>query len=316
MELDSAKNASNAVKSEAQVAVFDPQINVGHLNDEKLLVSFEHLVKSERKITHHILKCIAEIDKRRLYLKFAFSSLFDFLNKKYGYSPAAAMRRIDGARLLREIPELAEKIETGKVNLTQAASIQAASRTSYKENLIRVDTETKKELLHKIENSNQSETQSLLAKELDLSHSSFEKHRVHRDQSVTLNLNFSKDDITLMEKAKDLNTHSVPSGKWTDYFTYVSQKELKHLNGRSNASGGGKALSVNERKRIISESQGCAFVDPVMGKRCGSFYQLQVDHIQPRWAGGGDEVANLQVLCGAHNRYKYQKEAQIRVESN
>ena len=45
---------------------------------------------------------------------------------------------------------------------------------------------------------------------------------------------------------------------------------------------------------------------------CGSKFQLQLDHIQPRWAGGTDEVHNLQLLCAAHNRQKYQREAGIK----
>lgn len=287
--------------------------NTRILNDDKLIENFAQLIKVERKITHKVLQYIAEIDRRRLYLNFAYSSLFDFLCKHHAYSPAAAMRRIDGARLLQEVPELAEKIESGSINLTQASHIQSAARISYKENLIKVNTEQKRELIEKIQNINQSDTQSTLAKELALSHSSFEKKRTHRDQSVTLNLNFSKNEIDLMERAKNLNSHSVPSGKWTEYFTYISQKELRSIkNDSSNAILKPQTLSQQEKRKLISQSQGCSFVDPQTKKRCGSFYQLQVDHIKPKWAGGVDDQANLQVLCGAHNRFKYRREAQIK----
>lgn len=309
-----------------------------HVADEDLLEKFDKVVQAERKITHYILRYIAEIDRRRLYLKFAYSSLFDFLNKHYGYSPAAAMRRIDGARLLQEIPELAQKIEQGAINLTQAASIQSAARTAYKETLIKVDSSIKKNLLQKIENTSHAETQVLLAKELDLSHSAFEKQRLHRDESVTLNLNFPKEDIKMMEKAKQLHSHSVPSGKWTDYFTYISEKELKtyknmncyeETQSLNNSQGSHNFscdhpdpvsrskvfLSSRQKKKLIQQSSGCVYIDPKTGKCCGSRYQLQVDHIKPKWAGGDDSPDNLQVLCGAHNRFKYKQEASIKYRS-
>ena len=45
----------------------------------------------------------------------------------------------------------------------------------------------------------------------------------------------------------------------------------------------------------------CAFVAPD-GTRCTATHDLQVDHVQPYCEGGGSEVSNLRLLCGAHNR--------------
>jgi 5-methylcytosine-specific restriction endonuclease McrA len=46
---------------------------------------------------------------------------------------------------------------------------------------------------------------------------------------------------------------------------------------------------------------GCAYVS-LEGRRCGSRTALQVDHIRPFAAGGGNDVSNLRLLCAAHNR--------------
>ncbi len=59
----------------------------------------------------------------------------------------------------------------------------------------------------------------------------------------------------------------------------------------------------NEVRRQVLERDGlgCAYVAPD-GHRCGARAFLQIDH-QQAWAKGGeDDIANLRVLCAAHNR--------------
>ena len=59
------------------------------------------------------------------------------------------------------------------------------------------------------------------------------------------------------------------------------------------------------RRAVWVRDQGrCQFVDAATGTRCGSRYQLQLDHLQP-WACGGDhDETNLQLACSRHNRYR------------
>lgn len=45
---------------------------------------------------------------------------------------------------------------------------------------------------------------------------------------------------------------------------------------------------------------------------CDSMFNLEIDHKQPQWVGGSHSQENLQVLCKAHNNYKYQREANFR----
>ncbi len=46
---------------------------------------------------------------------------------------------------------------------------------------------------------------------------------------------------------------------------------------------------------------GCAYVDPVSGRRCGSHHQLHINHIHHRAQGGTNAPDNLNVLCRRHN---------------
>ncbi|MBL7670085.1 MAG: HNH endonuclease, partial [Bdellovibrionaceae bacterium] len=56
---------------------------------------------------------------------------------------------------------------------------------------------------------------------------------------------------------------------------------------------------------ILSPNLGCQFKDSRTGKICGSKHFLQVDHVHPRFAGGGNEPFNLRPMCSSHNKFRY-----------
>jgi hypothetical protein len=67
-----------------------------------------------------------------------------------------------------------------------------------------------------------------------------------------------------------------------------------------------------KRKKVILKQQGCCqFRNPATGKVCGSTFNLQVDHIHPKWDGGSNDPQNLRVLCRAHNIFRYRHESSM-----
>jgi 5-methylcytosine-specific restriction endonuclease McrA len=73
-----------------------------------------------------------------------------------------------------------------------------------------------------------------------------------------------------------------------------------------------KQLPVGKRvglpakvKRAVSVRSGgrCEYV--YRGRRCGSRYQLEIDHKVPLAAGGGHELEQLRHLCREHNLQQY-----------
>jgi hypothetical protein len=56
------------------------------------------------------------------------------------------------------------------------------------------------------------------------------------------------------------------------------------------------------RAVYIRDGGRCTFKDPETGRDCGSFYGLDIDHIQPVAMGGGNELSNLRLCCSRHNR--------------
>lgn len=88
-------------------------MNLRNVSDQVLLEKTENLVKQERELLTQVLHHLREIESRRLFSSLGFKSLFDYAVKKLGYSADQAARRISAMRLLKEIPELEEKIESG-----------------------------------------------------------------------------------------------------------------------------------------------------------------------------------------------------------
>jgi len=66
-------------------------------------------------------------------------------------------------------------------------------------------------------------------------------------------------------------------------------------------SGRRTAIPISLQRLIYQRAQACCEYVSATGHRCRSRYQAQVDHIVPLAKGGGNEPANLRVLCRAHN---------------
>ena len=65
-------------------------------------------------------------------------------------------------------------------------------------------------------------------------------------------------------------------------------------------------IPVAVKREVWRRDQGrCSYVDRHSGRRCGSRYRLEVDHIVPFALGGGAEPGDLRLLCEAHHRLRH-----------
>ncbi|HEY6559968.1 MAG TPA: hypothetical protein VI072_21940 [Polyangiaceae bacterium] len=72
----------------------------------------------------------------------------------------------------------------------------------------------------------------------------------------------------------------------------------KRAGARKSSTGIPRAV---RREVFERDGEQCTYVAPD-GRRCSAGAFLELDHIQPRAQGGGDEVQNLRVRCHAHNQ--------------
>jgi hypothetical protein len=197
------------------------------LSSDDLLSRLQKLVQTERKITHAVLECINEIDLRKLHLARGYASLFDFLTLSLGYTPASAQRRIDGARLLRQIPEVAGKLESGQINLSQVSLLQKSIRQFQATSSQKVTVSYKKELLNKISNQSFKNSEVTLAKELNLPlPAQAQKTQHHKDESQSVTLYFTKEEMLILDQVKNLKSNAIGSLDLKSLVLYLAKREL------------------------------------------------------------------------------------------
>lgn len=293
---------------------------LAHFSDDEIETRLKTLILKERQLLHVILEHIKEVDTRKLYLERAYSSLYEYLTKELKYSGSAAMRRIEAARLLREVPIISEKIQEGVLNLSQIGELSRALKEKEKSTGEKVSTLQKQELLEKISSKTTFETQKELSVSLDITPKDIETKRLQKDDSVLLEITLSKEQYALFLQCQNLASHTIGQNNQNADMASTLEVLMKHYAKSktqfTTASAAekrqNKSLTPRTRKFILQRDQCCQYVDAKTGRICGSRYLLEVDHRTSRWASGDHSPKNLQALCGNHNKLKYRQESYIR----
>lgn len=324
------------------------------LTNEELDQNLRAWVKTEKKALHQVLFHVAEVDRRKMYLDYAYSSLRAYLENRMGYDGGSAQRRIDAVRLSHSVPSVIESLHEGELKLSQVTILQKTFR-EVKDKPI--SKEIKSEIIEAIKNKSVHDTQSIVSKALNIEIKQQPKITPQADESVRFEISLNKPQWEKLNTMRELLSHSIPSGNWSEVLEYLSDKVIQQKLGKEPASAhriqkksekegasqkpqttptaalnSPSTLSEpqnfkpahNEKqeskersffqlkKKTLKQGRCCQFKNKE-GKMCGSRWNLQIDHVQPKWAEGKDTPENLRVLCGNHNRYLYRKQANIRI---
>ncbi len=87
------------------------------LSDDELLRRLTELLQNSRRVEAELIAHIAEVDRRRLYARYA-SSLFVYCAEVLHLSEAEAYLRIEVARASRKYPVLLEMLADGRLHLS------------------------------------------------------------------------------------------------------------------------------------------------------------------------------------------------------
>jgi 5-methylcytosine-specific restriction endonuclease McrA len=314
------------------------------LSDAEVVSGLKSSVSDERKKTTEVLDFLRELDRRKLYADFNCESLWEFCVKQLGYSAGSASRRVNAMRLLREIPELKEDLESGKLNLTSLSQAGKFFVTEEKYSGEKLSSQEKAEILEKMEGKSTRECELELIRmssaPMEISHP--EKERVMNDDFTEWKLVLSSELLEKLNRVQALRSHAQPSMSRVELLEYMADEVLKRLDpmerekqkktkavnqasakpqsstrsqGSPEKNGSSSStpdvtqsqfkrtvIPAKTRRLVWKKAEGkCQFVDLETGKRCGSRYFLETEHIKPVALGGSNDPENLRLFCRGHN---------------
>ena len=292
------------------------------LSDQELIGSLKDLISEEREIQTAILHYLREVEDRKLYLQSGYGSLFSYLTEGLGYAEASAYRRIQSMRLIKSVPEVEDKLDSGEISLSVASRlqcyIQQEDKRRKEEGQKPVSLEEKKNLVEQLQGTSDRQCEQKLAElapELTLPK---EKARPITDDAIMLQFIVNKKLFAKIELLKALWSHQNPEGKLevlleklvdaaleeTDPIQNETKKSTQ-LPAPESACTFGRYIPKALKEQVWRRDQGrCQYKDPRTGKICRSNHFIEIDHRYPVALGGENSLENLRLLCRNHNQYR------------
>ena len=304
--------------------------NLKTLSNHSLIQELRELIRKERHSLASIIKYLHEVDLRKLYIEMGYSSLFAFCTECLGYSEGAAYRRIQAARCLGRIPEVAEKLESGAISLCAVSQVA------------RVEPSKQATLITQSEGRSKEEVERLVAPFLPVTARVKESVRVSnaevpalplftaavdnppaKEIKYTVTLELSNEEFQLLEEVQRISgarkkTDAVLKAlKLYKRLKSPERNKRKRVLKPTGITSTVKVALQQPQKRITRHIPNpirdkvltrdhfqCTFVSKD-GYRCEEKRLLQLDHIKPFSIGGEHSEDNLRVMCPAHNRFQY-----------
>jgi hypothetical protein len=297
------------------------------LSNEELLAGVQTLVHQGRVVLSRLLAYLGEVEERRLDLRSACSSLFDFCLRRLGMSDDEAYRRVAAARLVRRFPAALGMLERGEIHLTGLLMLREHLTPERGEDLLRAACgKSKSELQHLLAGlfprpDVPSRIQVLSVTGSDAAPPGtasreplFPSSRVEPIAPARYRVEFTASaELKLkIERAANLMRHAHPSGDLSVLVEQAvdlllakleKQRLARVTRNRPSSSRSTRPGYVPRAvRRAVFERDGerCTFID-ASGRRCESRTLLELDHSVPRARGGPDDARNVSVKCRAHN---------------
>jgi len=298
-------------------------MQLNHLSDRALLADTKNLADAERGLLTKVIHHLREIDRRRLYSDLGYGSLFEYAVKELQYSEGQAGRRLQAMRMIKEIPEVEEKIGSGELNLSNVAQAQSFFRELAKGASPTMPVLTKSmkiEILQKLENKSTREAQRELSKLAPEAAMPRERQRIISEDCVEIKFVADRDLAAKLDEVRALAGPKGATMGMADLFAYMAELAAQALRVKKFGKKGAAEMAAqpaavacapaapaittpeltavrpsrhipNSTKRFIYQRDAHQCV------ACGSKHNLNIDHIVPL-AGSGQSVAgNLRLLC-------------------
>ena len=117
------------------------------VSDKVLIGRLRQLVRKEQSLTLSILPHLIEVERRKLYLEKAYSTLSEYCIHELGYGESSAWRRVRVARVIEAFPEVYDLMKAKKLSFSAVLQIANALNRDNKHALLpRVVGKSKREI--------------------------------------------------------------------------------------------------------------------------------------------------------------------------
>ena len=226
------------------------------MNHRELEIKLSELIRQERSITNEILRLINIALEKRSYLELGYSSMFDWLVRGFGFSNAAAHRRIEAARMLKAVPGAAEKLSQGLVNLSTLSKAQTIIKHHEKVSGLKVTASEKAEIVESIENKSMVEAeQTLIEKFPDAASEVYqERKRVIDDKTIRYQLNLPNEATENLKRAKEILSHKFHNASDADIIAYALAQLIERIDPVEIAKRCSKERTTKPKKPDLSQA--------------------------------------------------------------
>ena len=204
-------------------------MNLNKLQNKELLEKARSLVSEERKMMGEVIRCLEEINRRKLYLQLGYSSLFAFCTQELGYSESAAMRRINAMRMSEDVPEVIRNIEDGHLSLSNISKLQHFLNQEKKEHHKHYSINEKKEILNQMNHQSTRDCEKMIAGLNSHQSPPPERKKVLTPTQTLISFTASNELTCKLDKIKNLLSHKHPALSYAKLFSVMADHMLDSI---------------------------------------------------------------------------------------
>ena len=299
-------------------------LNIKNLSDSLLLEKTNGLVKEEREVLTNLLHHFREIERRRLFCDYKYESLREMLVKHFGYSDDEAYRRISAMWLLKDVPEVEEKITNGELSLSHLSMAQSFFRKEAKIHKVEISKEDKLGLLAEISEQTIREAQRImLAQSSAPEELRPDKVTIISEAKIEFRFTANQSLESKISEVKGLLAHKHPNLSMGELLEVLCEISIEALKKEKTSTSKTEKIAT-PRRSCVSETQissphsdATSVVKPKSQAQinrevwqesqhqcsnCGSKRGLEIDHRHPKAKGGENCKDNLRILCRKCNQ--------------
>jgi HNH endonuclease len=310
------------------------------LSDDELLQRLAALLKASRRVEAVLVVHIGEVDARRLYAREAARSMFAYCTDVLGLSEHEAYLRITVARASRERPVLLGMLADGRLHLSGIAKLvphltaentgtlleRASGRSARQIEELLAGIAPIRDAPSLVRRLPQPPSAPAAPASTALAGTvagpavsaprpapppqplSPDRYRIQFTASTAF--------CSKLDRLRDLLRPSIPDGNVEAILDRAVTELVGRLEARrfgvtskARAEGAGRArepsryITMDVRRAVFVRDEGrCRFVG-TGSVRCPARRQLEYHHVEPYARGGAATVANIQLMCRAHNAH-------------